>query len=465
MGIGRSIVTRDSGFQIDAGDSKNTIESSTRGARLFDTHHLESNDAVFDITNTSFTMSCWWTKNNPTASVGVMAKWGSPNGFMVFDNNARSVSFVMNGFAAFLTFPTPAVAGKNHMVATYERDANGPGLHQLRLALNGGTFQTLNYNTDISSTGNSFKLGNYDTGGQLAGTIDMAYFYAGRAFTQAEADELWNSGNGITYSDLGGSAEDLTTNLTAAWKLNEVAGDRINEANPGTYDLVKAGTSALDVSFGEGAVTETESFWTNISPVDVERAALVSSSIVDKEWVLDGIESYVFIPNFPAELSNNTAGAIDIWAAITDLSAAKSYLFTAYSDSAAEILGIYIESGLLYIELVDGTDRWRYKSSALLNTIISNGEKFNVVVEQDGVSPKVYINNVAVPLDSVVTTDTTAWFNNIAPNSLLLGAYDSNGTGLQDLLEGTMARVHVYTDNLTADEKSQNYYALKNRFI
>jgi len=156
-----------------------------------------------------------------------------------------------------------------------------------------------------------------------------------------------------------------------------------------------------------------------------------------------------------ADIASDTTGTIALWFN-TDTIASTHNIVAFSEDIDNELIRIRLESGgNLRIGLnVNGGTRWQHQSTGS----ISVSTWFHIVVVQDGISPKIYLDGIDITaLDN--TTAITEWFND-APglNNARLGCVNFNAGGNTQFFDGQIDDFRYYQNQaLTSEEVSTLY--------
>ena len=171
------------------------------GASLF-----ASGASNFSPGNNSFSFS-FWVKLSPTAGgdyEGLLAKSAvGPSNveWMVYRHGDNKLRFSVSSNGSTLSTVTWASAlstGTWYFVAGEWDGTN------IKLSLNGATFQTTSFSGPINSNTQPFDVGLISgSGNPLDGNIDEVGIWMGRALTQTEVGQLYNGGAGLPFSSFG----------------------------------------------------------------------------------------------------------------------------------------------------------------------------------------------------------------------------------------------------------------------
>ena len=175
------------------------------GASLFD-----SSPSNFSPGSNSFSFS-FWVKFSPTAGgdyEGLLAKGvigPSDVEWMVYRQGDNTLRFSVSPNGSTLTTVTWASTlstGTWYFVAGEWDGTN------IKLSVNGATFQTTSFSGTIHSNANQFDMGLISgSGNPLNGSIDEVGIWMGRALTQTEVGQLYNGGAGLPFSSFGNAGD------------------------------------------------------------------------------------------------------------------------------------------------------------------------------------------------------------------------------------------------------------------
>ena len=178
---------------------------------------------------------------------------------------------------------------------------------------------------------------------------------------------------------------------------------------------VTAGGTTTEPDDGTGGFNATCTDW--LSSRD-------TTGKVGTAYLWTGYQAY-FLYNYDAvsSMSTDTAGSFSIWFQLSSKSY-DSYLFTMDNTAASDMIAVkYLTAtDSIYVEaFVSSTKNWEitYDASGLsLNTW------YMLTVVQDGVSPKLYIDDTDVT-NLTTSTDTTTWIADLPTNAdrLFIGKY------------------------------------------
>jgi len=172
--------------------------------------------------------------------------------------------------------------------------------------------------------------------------------------------------------------------------------------------------------------------------------------------VFDGVDDYVSGTGLPIGGGSGTSQSFSIWFK------GDSFATSAFSNglffwNIFEGVGVRSD-GEIYIQTSGDNSSGDFSPTptATINTWHNAAFNFN-----QGVSYEIWLDGVS--FGSVVTSDTSS-----APNSSQIWSIGSRiwtSSNLEGYFNGNIATVQAYNRALSSDEITQNYNALKNRFV
>jgi len=149
---------------------------------------------------------------------------------------------------------------------------------------------------------------------------------------------------------------------------------------------------------------------------------------------IDGLIATVFTANVRgivrARINRDTGGAGD------------DTIWSASDASLNEYVKLWVDgSDILKAELrTAAAVQWALEST----TAIETAKWLEVKLRHDGTEPKLFINDNEIPVTNTVTTDETAWINDLSNLDVAnIGCIDTNGAGNADFFAGDIDYLRV----------------------
>ena len=223
----------------------------------------------------------------------------------------------------------------------------------------------------------------------------------------------------------GAAASSLLTGLVSYYKLDDVAGNAIDSTgtNPGTV-----------VGATQGAAGK-----------------------IGTAYSFDG-NDYINIDNAVNDLAATTAGTWAAWVKPTDATPVILSEIMAFGDANAnEILelAIYTDGTLRAYCADNGVGQFNLSTNS---AVFSDGVWCHVMLGQDGVSPVLYINGVAVAQTFSAQYNKLAWFNILTGiDNGRIGCRNVNNAGNISFFNGSIDEVGIWSRALTPTEITELY--------
>lgn len=181
----------------------------------------------------------------------------------------------------------------------------------------------------------------------------------------------------------------------------------------------------------------------------------------------NGTTSSIIANGLLTTLATSTTGTISFWFN-TQTSASGSRLCMYIKNDLISITRFYIQqnwaAGTKYIIIalqIDGTIQWNYHSAA--NTLTTwAGTWHNMVIVQDGVAPKFYMDGSLLTMVATTTTNTTKWFKALITDAI--SPISDTEVVYTDYLGNIDEIVFMKTRAWTAKEVKKHYSQYKGFF-
>lgn len=166
---------------------------------------------------------------------------------------------------------------------------------------------------------------------------------------------------------------------------------------------------------------------------------------INDALTLDGSTDALNVDALQTDISSDTTGSISVWFKATSL-ASVGYV-VAFSDAINnELIRIRVEtSGLLRVsENINALSPWEHQSAGSIST----GIWYHIVVVQDGVSPKIYLDGIDIT-NLTSTSDTTVWFNDATGiDNGRIGCVNFNSGGNSSFWNGQIDDFRYYQNTV-----------------
>jgi len=181
----------------------------------------------------------------------------------------------------------------------------------------------------------------------------------------------------------------------------------------------------------------------------------------NKAMSFDGSSDYVNIDGIVADVASDTAGTWTAWVKPDSGARGTTQQIMSFGDTNANTKIDFFQSGgvdFLYAGAREtGTNQWRVLTSA---NPFSTNTWTHVALVQDGTSPVIYIDGVAVAQTFDFTTDKTYWNNNLSGlDTARIGNLNFDSGGEAQWFDGDIADVRIYNRALSAAEIQTLYEA------
>lgn len=142
--------------------------------------------------------------------------------------------------------------------------------------------------------------------------------------------------------------------------------------------------------------------------------------------LLDGVDEYINIDGVQTALASTTQGTISLWVKPVDATplALGSIFSFGSSISSSFLLARSNTDGKFSCDIINaGSFEWNLTTDL---AVFSDNTWTHIALVQDGVSPVLYVNGVAVAQTFTVTTNKTIWFNGLTLNNGRIGSLNRN---------------------------------------
>jgi hypothetical protein len=302
-----------------------------------------------------------------------------------------------------------------------------------------------------------------------SGTIQWAVETDAAAFsdgTWAHVAVVQDGIEAVLYVDGVAPAQSFSTSVDKTQWINDVAGfdnARIGCRNfnsggndlffNGDIDEVAIHTEALTAAeisamYNSGSGKKYSELSTDIDSVEGQNA-----------HYFDGTADGFDIDNVQTQLATDTTGSWSFWVKPVDVTPAGNEFLLSFGDTSANtyIFVSILTTGAMRIACyLSATGQWQYDTTS--TTLLTAGAWSHIAVVQDGTAPVLYVDNTAVTLTTVVSTDETAWFNDLSGiDNGRIACRNWNSSGNADFFNGDIDEVSIFDADLSAAQISLLY--------
>jgi hypothetical protein len=392
---------------------------------------------------------------------GVTGKFG--NAFVSFDGtgdylsvaDAASLDFGTGTFSGDLWF-RKGVTGTQMMLLN-KRD----GAANNEINLINQTSDLLSFATYNSSGGGANVIANSATG--LAVDNDWHHIY----FQRNSGDlALYLDGTQIAFA--AGASEDVSSTGDLIYGANDTPAIYFHGDMDGMQisDIVRFSATPIAqpyIAYGcndnaaNQTVVNTGTGANNgaTQPGNTD-ARNVNPGHIGDALSFNGTTEYLSANADVATINSDTTGAVSAWIFV-DTVAASRVIYSLANTAAQTRIQFFVGTGQQLRVFIQntGTSLADYESPG---SSIPLSTWTHVVLSQDGVVPKLFINSVEQSLTVNTAVDPTAWNATLtSPNVLYYGAINFNGGGAQLFFDGNLDDLRYYQHSLSQAQIDQIY--------
>lgn len=192
--------------------------------------------------------------------------------------------------------------------------------------------------------------------------------------------------------------------------------------------------------------------------VFTERIAGIGGYTNSKSILLDGVDECINIDSLQSSIASNTTGTISIWVKPVDATPSSNERPLSFGDANAAtviLCSLRTNGQLDFLAQDGGAVQWRLDTD---NAELSDNTRHHVALVQDGTSPVLYVDGVAVDQTFSTSTDKTVWFNDLAGiDNGRIGCFNFNNTGNVGFFNGNIDEFLYTSDAKSAAEISNIY--------
>jgi len=175
--------------------------------------------------------------------------------------------------------------------------------------------------------------------------------------------------------------------------------------------------------------------------------------------VFDGTDDFINIDTaLTNSLATTTVGTWTAWIRLVDTTPAAFERIIAFSDASANaVLDMFVStSGVFRVVVRNAVElKWDLDTDS---PAFSDDTWTYIALVQDGVSPVMYIDGVAVAQAFTTSTDKTWWFSDDSNlDNGRIGNFNKNGAGETNHFNGAIDEVQIWDVALSPDEIAKRY--------
>lgn len=180
---------------------------------------------------------------------------------------------------------------------------------------------------------------------------------------------------------------------------------------------------------------------------------------INTAYDFDGLVDFINLDTLVTPLATTTQGTWTAWVNLNDVTTLTTeYIISFGATTANEVIFIrkQVSTEALRAQMrVGSVTQWDITTDS---SAFASGSWVHIAIVQDGISPVLYVNNVAVSQTITVSTDTSSWFNNTSLlDNARLGCLEFNSFSPQNFLNGLIDEIGFWKRPLTATERSNVY--------
>ncbi len=172
----------------------------------------------------------------------------------------------------------------------------------------------------------------------------------------------------------------------------------------------------------------------------------------------DGTDDGFNIDAVRTDLASTTTGSWEVWVNPTDATpAANAHIISFGDTNAVELMTLQMTTtGTCRASLnIAGVAKWQFATDS---AVFSDNTPTHVMLVQDGVEPKIYIDNVEVAQSFSITTDKTAWFSVATGlDNGRIGCSSFNSGGNSAWTPAILDSIGFWNRAITSDERTELY--------
>ena len=408
----------------------------------------------------SYTISAWFKLD--VARTSIVVNWGDQatgerRSLLIWNGGSGGYHVYSSTYGSNIAGSTVLSTGVWYHASVTVDVSDGSAKIYLNGSLDGSGTNTIN-----SFTGTTGEIGRQPSGEYFDGSISNVKIF-NSALTLAQIQEMYLNPEQILPTGVASS------NLKLWLPLQEGSGttnyDGSGNNNDGTISgatWVKAETEIAQTALIRSNYTSSVFYPEGLTAgQDIQGVTLANTD--ENVLTLNGAE-YVEVDNVLTQIGTDTIGTAEMWIRPLDSTpSAHLKVFSIDDTDANTSFALQLRTDGIFRAIVKnaGTNQWYINTDS---AELSSGTWHHIVLSQDGTSPVLYIDGV-VPAQTIpVTTDKTAWLNDLSGiDNVIIGASNVNSGGYANFFDGDVDDVRIYSDALSATEVLKNYNAGKSK--
>jgi len=173
--------------------------------------------------------------------------------------------------------------------------------------------------------------------------------------------------------------------------------------------------------------------------------------------LLDGVDEYINIDSVKTALASTTKGTWSCWVKPVDATPAEFEIFISFGASGTDTLVelfLNTDGTLGCFCQIPGGVRWHKDTT---NPVLSDNTWTHIALVQDGTEPVLYGDGVAVAQAFIVSTDKTAWFNDLTLDTGRVADVNWASAGETNHFNGNIDRVRFWNIALSSAQILDDY--------
>jgi hypothetical protein len=258
----------------------------------------------------------------------------------------------------------------------------------------------------------------------------------------------------------------IESSLVDWWKLNEPSGNRSGELGHTLTDNNTVGSAVGKIQ--EEVTQDGDSVYTVIDKSGTNNNALQTTVTNQPTWTnakeldFDGSTDFLNLDAVLNDVSSDTQGTWAVWVKPADITPSSNMcILSMQEDTQVTNFDIRIQntSGKFTTYARDRSAN-KFLVETDSNPFTLN-EWTHVAIVQDGVSPVLYVDGVAVAQTTTINTDTTYWNNSFTSlDNARIGMSEYN-SATQFYFNGSIGEVVITSEALTSGQISDLYNSQK----